>query len=229
MRLMNKRNIGGVDENPFAMSMGDLMSALLFVFILILTSSMLKVSEQEAKDKRITENYKEVKTNLHSNLRGEFIGDLGRWNAIMDSTDLLIRFQEPTTLFDFNSSSLKPKFEDILSDFFPRYIETLMKPQFRKHIVEIRIEGHTDSKGGYIYNMKLSQDRTRSVLSYCLNQLSDDELEWASELITANGLSSSQLIYDMAGNEDESKSRRVEFRIRTDAERQLEKIAKERM
>ena len=31
------------EENPFAMSIGDLMAGLLFIFILLLTATMLKV------------------------------------------------------------------------------------------------------------------------------------------------------------------------------------------
>jgi outer membrane protein OmpA-like peptidoglycan-associated protein len=42
--------------------------------------------------------------------------------------------------------------------------------------------------------------------------------------VTANGLSSSRLIVDNKGEEDVARSRRVEFRIRTDAETRLAKI-----
>jgi outer membrane protein OmpA-like peptidoglycan-associated protein len=42
--------------------------------------------------------------------------------------------------------------------------------------------------------------------------------------VTANGLSSSRLILDNNGMEDVARSRRVEFRIRTDAETRLAKI-----
>jgi hypothetical protein len=47
---------------------------------------------------------------------------------------------------------------------------------------------------------------------------------WAKEKITANGLSSSKLILDKDGREDKEASRRVEFRVRTDAEKRIEAI-----
>ncbi len=53
------------------------------------------------------------------------------------------------------------------------------------------------------------------------------EEEWLRGLITANGLSSSHLIM-RNGVEDKDLSRRVEFRVRTNAEKQLEDIAEKR-
>ena len=74
--------------------------------------------------------------------------------------------------------------------------------------------------------MELSQDRTRSVLSHCLINLGHlvaDKLSWARQKITANGLSSSNLFFS-DGKYDQEKSRRVEFRIRTNAEERIETI-----
>ena len=123
---------------------------------------------------------------------------------------------------------LQTKFQDILKDFFPRYLKLISSPQYKDNIEEIRIEGHTDSKGSYEYNMQLSQDRTRSVLSFCLWMVPPKEKQWTIARITANGLSSSRLIYNPDGTENRELSRRVEFRIRTNAEKQLEEIAAKR-
>ena len=148
---------------------------------------------------------------------------------VIDSTKLSIRFQEPSTLFDFSKARLKNEFKVILDDFFPRYLALISSEKYRENIEEIRIEGHTDSQGSYETNMELSQDRTRAVLNYCLAMIGDNQLkEWATYRITANGLSYSHLIYNADGTENPDLSRRVEFRIRTNAEQQLEKIAKER-
>jgi hypothetical protein len=57
--------------------------------------------------------------------------------------------------------------------------------------------------------------------------MTKDEAAWAKSLITANGLSSSQPIL-INGVEDKGLSRRVEFRVRTNAEKQLEAIAEKR-
>lgn len=215
------------NENPFAMSIGDLMSGLLFIFILLLTATMLKVQKQSDKEAEITAEYNRVKTQLYIDLEAEFKDSLKVWNAVIDSTELSVRFQEPSTLFDFNQAILKPKFKAILNDFFPRYIALINQPKYKKNIEEIRIEGHTDSYGDYFTNMKLSQDRPRSVLQYCLGLLPGSQQNWAMQRITANGLSSSHII-TRNGKEVPRLSRRVEFRIRTNAEEKLEEIAKRR-
>lgn len=131
-------------------------------------------------------------------------------------------------LFDEGKAVLRPKFKEILDDFFPRYIAVLSRPEYRDNIEEIRIEGHTNSNGGYYSNMELSQDRTRAVLQYCFSLMPSDLQNWMQGLVTANGLSSSHLILKKNGEEDKDLSRRVEFRVRTNAEKQLEDIANKR-
>ena len=211
------------EENAFAMSTGDLMAGLLFIFILLLMGALLRVQEKAEEDDRIVRRYDQLKTQLYIDLQDEFKDDLKVWRATIDST-LCVRFQEPAMLFDLNQATLKPLFKDILGDFFPRYIKVLRKPDYKDDIIEIRIEGHTDSTGDYFHNMQLSQDRTRTVLQYCFHLMDEEEQQWATSIITANGLSYSHPII-REGKEDRDLSRRVEFRVRTNAEKQLEKIA----
>lgn len=225
---MKKRNIeyGEREENAFALSTGDLMAGLLFIFVLLLMGALLQVKEKAEQDEEIVKRYDQIKTQLYIDLQKEFKEDLTVWRATIDST-LCVRFQEPSMLFDLDKAILKPKFKEILNDFFPRYIKVLNRPEYKDNIVEIRIEGHTDSDGEYFHNMELSQNRTRTVLQYCFGLMTEDEAGWAKSLITANGLSSSQPII-INGEEDKSLSRRVEFRVRTNAEKQLEDIAEKR-
>ena len=215
------------EDNAFSLSTGDLMAGLLFIFILLLMGALLQVQEKAEQDEEIVRRYDQVKTQLYIDLEEEFKDDLKVWRAEIDSTTLCVRFQEPSMLFDNNMSTLKDNFKVILTDFFPRYIDVLTKPEYRDNIEEIRIEGHTDSNGEYFHNMQLSQDRTRAVLQYCMGLLDSSKIEWSRTLITANGLSSSHPIL-RDGVEDKSLSRRVEFRVRTNAEKQLEDIASKR-
>ena len=77
----------------------------------------------------------------------------------------------------------------------------------------------------YFRNMELSQNRTRSVLRYILSlPAMDADKGWIKEKHTANGLSSSRPIVGNNGQEDKERSRRVEFRIRTNAENSIVKI-----
>ena len=214
------------EDNAFSLSTGDLMAGLLFIFILLLMGALLQVQEKAEEDERIVQRYDQIKTQLYIDLQEEFKDDLKVWRATIDST-LCIRFQEPAMLFENNQAALRPLFRQILDDFFPRYIQVLSREEYKDNIVEIRIEGHTDSNGGYFYNMELSQSRTRSVLQYCFGLMTEEQINWAMGLITANGLSSSQPVL-IDGVENKDLSRRVEFRVRTNAEKHLEDIANKR-
>ncbi len=190
------------------------------------------IEAQKKKIERIVETYDNLKTNLHKKLNSEFEKDLGKWKAEIDKKTLSIRFKEPDVFFNTGDAEIKSKFQEILKDFFPRYIKILTSEKYKDDIEEIRIEGHTSSlwKGSkdrdaaYFYNMKLSQDRARAVLEFALGL---DELKglknWIIKHVTANGLSYSQRIM-IKNSEDYRKSRRVEIRVRTKAEKRIEQI-----
>jgi hypothetical protein len=66
------------------------------------------------------------------------------------------------------------------------------------------------------------------VLEYVLTLPSiADHKDWVKKYLTANGLSSSKLIFFPDGREDKDKSRRVEFRVKTNAEKRIVKIINE--
>jgi outer membrane protein OmpA-like peptidoglycan-associated protein len=107
---------------------------------------------------------------------------------------------------------------------------------FHASINEVRIEGHTSSvwnrfvsdKEAYFNNMKLSQGRTRSVLEYVYDIDATVHYQpWITSHIAAVGLSSSRLILDDNDIEDRAKSRRVSFRVITNAEIQIKRILQE--
>ena len=229
-----------VDENPFSLSLGDLMAGLLLIFILVLSFLMLDLMEKEKRDDEIQQvllkiftDYAALRQNLYFALETEFEKDLRQWNALLDRETLSVRFREPEVLFDQGKADVKSDFKKMLDDFFPRYVQILKRPEYVNAIAEIRIEGHTSSEWSedvnpgeaYIFNMELSQDRTRSVLQYVL-QIPEirESKDWLQQQLTANGLSSSKLITHSDSTENSEESRRVEFRVRTNAEKQLEKI-----
>jgi outer membrane protein OmpA-like peptidoglycan-associated protein len=228
---MSKKIIEIEDNNQFSLSTGDLMAALLLIFVLLLIGTMLKLQEEFDSKSDIAERYKELQLELYNDLYDEFEDDLEVWDAEIDST-LTIRFKEPDVLFDAGSSNLKSSFAEILNVFFPRYINVLQNDKYIEHIEEIRIEGHTSIEGrngmdeqeAYFYNMKLSQDRTRSVLQYCLNLLDGNTVAWTRDRATANGLSSVKPIAENQTESGRKQNRRVEFRIKTDAEEQIREM-----
>lgn len=215
-------------------SMSDLMAGLMMVFLLISVAFMRYVQVEKDKVREVAVAYQSSQVALYQALAYEFEDELPVWDAEIDQTTLEFRFKSPDVLFDTGKISLKPEFKAILDDFFPRYLQVLQG--FRSNITEVRIEGHTSSvwNGGtspenaYFNNMELSQGRTREVLQYLYGlDAVEAERPWIKTLFAAVGFSSSHPVLDAQGLEDENRSRRVSFRVMTNAELQMRKIIQE--
>ena len=224
-------DIGSQDAHWIPLS--DLMTGLMVMFLLIAVVYMMRVEAEADRIKEVAIAYNEVRDELHRDLEREFKDDLPQWKAKIVKADLAVQFTEPEVLFASGSSTLRPEFRLILDDFFPRYLRILTSDKYRESITEVRIEGHTSSEWydgatdrlAYFRNMALSQERTRSTLQYVLSLPQSGAHEaWLRQHLTANGLSSSRLVSDTAGREDRLRSRRVEFKVRTDAETRIAKI-----
>lgn len=221
----------GEDEGGW-MHISDMMSVLMMIFLFISVTYMIDVNKDRERMRSVAEAYNKLQSELYVDLSKEFKDDLKGWNAVLDRKDMAIRFQEPDVLFDAGLSIIKKEFKVILDDFFPRYLNVLTSDKYKENIEEIRIEGHTstewsdkvDGELAYIYNMKLSQDRTREVLVYCLSLVKGVDKEWTKYRITSNGLSSSRILYNKNGEEDKVLSRRVEFKVRTNSSEVINKI-----
>ncbi|WP_078427531.1 OmpA/MotB family protein [Alkalihalobacterium alkalinitrilicum] len=216
-------------ETNYWMSYADLMSAMLMVFALLLTLVILDYRELlEAKEKQIEEIIS-IKTEIIKSLTDAFQeSDL---QISIDQETGAIRFPG-NILFETNSATISSEGEKFLKEFIPQYLGILLKDRFQEEIATIIIEGHTDKKGTYMYNMDLSQSRAYSVLQY----IYDDEFpefaekETAQRFLTVNGRSFSQPLYDNAGKYDPDASRRVEFLFRLkddEAIREIERLVTE--
>ncbi len=141
--------------------------------------------------------------------------------SIMFSSDVLFRY---------NSANLTNESKETLQEVIPIYLDVLLQDQYRNYIAEIIIEGHTDTDGSYQSNMELSYKRANAVAKFCLdkkNGLSEEEIEQLQMLLTVNGRSYSDPIYevDNADEIDMAASRRVEIKFRLKEDEMIEKIA----
>lgn len=218
------------NDDGYWIPLADLMTGMMLIFLLISIALILKM-------RHVTDSYQKVKSQIYSKLYSEFKNDLPKWGASLSKDDLSIRFNEPSILFATGQSGLKPQFKDILAKFFPRYIKILSEGNY-KELSEIRIEGYTSSMWSssvsadekYFLNMDLSQQRTRQVLEYIYNLPNTDNIpknmykNFIKNYVTANGLSSSHLIYNKNGKENIKASQRVEFKIDLKADQQINQL-----
>ena len=213
------------------LTISDLMAGLMMVFLFISIALMRSAFIDRDRIREVAVAYREGQVAIDQALRSEFENDLEKWDAAIDSENLIFEFRSPEVLFESGSAVLRPQFVTILDDFFPRYLRVLR--EFETAIDEVRIEGHTSSDWilasadeAYFNNMQLSQGRTRSVLEYVYRLPTGfGDRSWVRRRIAAVGLSSSRLVMDdITGHEDPEASRRVLFRVVTNAETQIRKI-----
>lgn len=256
------------EETSYWLSYSDMMAALLLIFVLIISFTMLQSKRQyeekerellsqqnvigEQQDqleqqknamesqKKIVDQQKEqmasqqaqldkiigVKSNLISALKDEFDGsDL---SVSVDSQTGAITF-DASVLFDKGKYEIKDEGKKFLDQFLPRYFSVLLKNDFHQYISEVIIEGHTDTTADYLYNLELSQQRALSVAKYCLDEksssVSKDQIEQLQKIMTANGRSFNNPVYNPDGTIDMDASRRVEFKFRLKDEEMVEEMA----
>lgn len=241
--IFGKSNSTKEDEIHW-LSVSDLMAGLMMIFlfisIVLMRNALIERDKtieladtyqvERDKIKQIAATYQDTKVKIFEALLIEFEDDLIKWNSEINKTDLSFNFKSPDVLFAVGKIGLRPKFKEILSDFFPRYLAVI--DEFKKTIEEVRIEGHTSSRWNsgssedeaYFLNMNLSQGRTRSVLSYLygLDSVIPNRA-WIKKNIAAVGYSSSKIIL-IDGKEDADHSRRVTFKLITNSEIQILKI-----
>ena len=224
------------------MSFSDLMTGLMVIFMFIAISYIEQINKKQEQRDDIFREFKSAKDELYQELKTEFQDDFEAWKVILDK-DLSIKFTNPDVLFESGKTSLRPRFINILHEFLPRYFNVILKDKYINKILEIRIEGHTDTipalmydKDPYIGNIILSQLRSAEVLKYFRNMtyfqaLSLQQQERIQFWLTANGLSygrtldSDKILTVKSGKSPNNEySRRVEFRIVTKSEELVEKV-----
>ena len=134
---------------------------------------------------------------------------------------------ESDVLFATNKFELTEQGQAFIDQFLPVYLNVLLSEDYRPYVTEIIIEGHTDSDGDYITNLKLSQQRALAVASYVLADdyygISSEQKRMLRRLATANGRSWSDLVY-VDGVEDKDASRRVVFKFRMTDEQMIQQL-----
>ena len=129
-------------------------------------------------------------------------------------------------LFKKGSSTLKETSKKELKTLFIDYIGALTSDQeIRQQLDRIIVEGHTDSDGGYLYNLNLSQQRAFAVMNYLLT-LDFTKQNKLKPLLVASGRSYLDVI-TKKGKEDKVASRRIEIKFtlkNDDAMGEIERI-----
>ena len=204
--MSKKRRRPEEEETSYWLSYSDMMAALLLIFILIISFTLMQSKSQyeskqaelekqkeiiKEQEQLLNEQQKEldriagIRSDLVMALRDEFTGS--SLNIKIDEKTGAITF-DAGILFDVADYELTEEGKAFLKEFLPKYCNVLLDDKYNDYISEIIIEGHTDTNGSYIYNLELSQQRAFSVAKYCLAEgngiISSEEMEMLRTLLT---------------------------------------------
>jgi len=153
-------------DQSYWTSYADLTTGLLLIFILLVVAmlarsqhySRIRMKSEHAYKKEIknlkliTEKRKEIMKQLEAELRKKKIS----YYKVPGTA--IIRFP-PEVRFRTGDYHLQPEGEKYLRKFIPSYIGIIMKKDFRDYVKAIIIEGHTDPRRDYLYNLRLSHEK----------------------------------------------------------------------
>ena len=186
-----------------------------------INTQQAQLDNQQAQIEQLVGMKTRIITSLSSALKSNSI------SATVDPTTGSIAL-ESDVLFESGEYKLTDAGKRFVDDFLPVYLDVLFSQEYREYVSEIIIEGHTDSVGGYLTNLELSQQRALAVASYVLGTscraVSADVKNELRAVVTVNGRSYSDRIFNADGTENMDASRRVVFKFRLTDEQMIQQL-----
>jgi outer membrane protein OmpA-like peptidoglycan-associated protein len=207
-RVVIKRGSKEEAEKPFWISFSDLMSALMVLFLVVMSVALLAVTKRESEEERAkAQRVKEVAELLQraQAAANEFDGVKVEGQSI--------NFGKQAN-FDYGSYQLTQDKAVLLRAFVPKVLKIANDPLGKKWFKNIVVEGFTDQQGSYLFNLNLSLQRSQRVLCVLFSPpmmtetpLNDEEKEQIRDLFLVGGYSSN------SAKKTPEESRRIELRL----------------
>jgi len=207
-RAIPRRNGRDEAEKPFWISFADLMTALMVLFLLVMSVALLAVTKtvneaeqrKAAREREIAKLLEQVKS-----ATDEFPGV----SVFVDRG--VIDFGDQAR-FDTGSSRLSPEQAKLLRRYVPKVLTIARNDLGKQWLKRIVVEGFADQRGTYLLNLNLSLQRSERLLCVLLAQqtadeLTEDDKEQIRDLFLVGGYS-----FNSAKNSYD-ESRRIELRL----------------
>lgn len=197
-------------EKPFWISFADLMTALMVLFLVVMSVALLAVTktltDQERKQKQHDDDVQRILDNFQKSA--------AKFEGITVSRDRRVIDFGGRAQFAFAKSTLTDDQERVLREFVPEILSRANDEIGRRVLKRIVVEGFTDKTGTYLSNLNLSLQRSQRVLCAMFRRpigterpLTDHELDQVRALFLVGGYSFN------AAKETPEESRRVEMRL----------------
>jgi flagellar motor protein MotB len=209
-RITIKRGAEDEAEKPFWISFADLMTALMVLFLLVMSVALLAVTKTVTEAER-------ARTGRETDI-DTFVDEMKRITekfpgVTVDQERRVIDFGERAR-FETGSYRLKPEQAMLLRSFVPEILAIANDSLGKKWLKRVVVEGFADPRGTYLYNLNLSLQRSQMVLCALLGPplpgekpLPPEMLEQIRELFLVGGYS-----FNSAKSSLEA-SRRIEMRL----------------
>lgn len=207
-RLVLKRGGKLEGESPFWISFSDLMSALMVLFLVVMAVTLVAVTDSldKATKTQIERN------NAIKKIMTMIAEDPSSSGVLVDRQNYRIDLGKHVR-FESNSFVINASASQFLRHYVPVLLRAKETEEGKRWMRRVVVEGFTDEDGTYLYNLRLSLDRSRSVVcSLFAKGASDDsltvsQLRQVQELFLVGGYSFNSI------QKDKAASRRVEFKI----------------
>ncbi|HEY3784104.1 MAG TPA: hypothetical protein VGL55_02360 [Steroidobacteraceae bacterium] len=197
-------------ERPFWISYADLMTAMMTLCLVAMAVTIIAMSQELRRELSAEDTRAQQILDICSQIRK---GIQSRPTIHVDCRDNRIDFGAAGQ-FGYEEYRLQPQVESDLAALVPVILQASNSKDGRKWFKQVVIEGFTDTRGPYLYNLYLSLKRSYWMMCMLVDPkrnsalgLSEDQVQQVRELFLAGGVS-----FNDAKPSDDA-SRRVELRL----------------
>jgi len=162
------KNMRDPEEKPFWISFADIMTALMVLFLFIMSVALLAVTKTVSQEQKVKQE------RLHSIT--VFMDDISK--AVLGYPDVQIdRLHNVVitgTHFNTNSSDISHSDGEGLKKLVSAILPVTQTPEAKRWLKRIVVEGYTDQRGTYLFNLNLSLQRAQKVLCVLFEMPSPD-------------------------------------------------------
>ena len=207
---MKLRRARSEAERPFWISYADLMTAMMTLCLVVMAVTIVVISQKLAHKLSAEARRAEDIAQLCENLRKGVGGQAG---INVNCRDYRIDFGE-AGYFGDNDYKLHPAAQGYLATLVPAVLSAADSELGRKWLKQVVIEGYTDTRGSYLYNLFLSLQRSYWLMCTLVDpkmsaglHLTDLQTQKIREIFLAGGVSFNEAKASLEA------SRRVELRL----------------
>lgn len=189
-------------QNPFWISYADLMTALVMLFLVVMSISMVAIASRDLVKKKAREgDIHSLFELIESKAEGEGLA------VKVNRAARTISFGKKAR-FAHDSFQLSAEARESLQTFVPLLLDVQKGEPGRRWLKRVHIEGFTDQTGTYLYNVNLSLNRAQAVVCTLFQaEMSEERRQRLKRLLIIDGATATSI----KGSPEES--RRVEVRL----------------